>query len=81
LTRLFKADDKRIRADYNSYQLCQQKKAIESRAWTWQELNLYRQQQFSENWILTRDLRLRENLWDKAHVESYVKKAEQNICL
>lgn len=79
LERLFKADDKRIRSDYNSYRLCQQKKSIKSRAWTWRELNLYRQKQYNQYWILTRNLHLRENLWDKAHVEGYVKKTEQNL--
>ena len=79
LERLFKADDKRIRPDYNSYQMCQQKKAFRSRAWTWQELNLYRQQQYNQNWILTRDLHLRENLWDKEHVENYIRESGQDI--
>lgn len=79
LERLFKADDKRVRPDYNSYRLCQQKKAVKSRAWTWQELNLYRQQQYNQYWILTGDLHLRENLWDKTHVRSYIRESVQNI--
>ena len=79
LEKLFKADDKRIRSDYNSYRLCQQKKAVKSRAWTWQELNLYRQQQYNQNWILTRNLRLRENLWDRTRVERYIEKSGQEV--
>lgn len=41
LTRLFRGDDKRIRCNYDSYDLAQQNRAVDSRAWTYRALQLY----------------------------------------
>lgn len=38
LAELFRADDKRVRQNYDSYRLCREHKTAQSRAWTFKEL-------------------------------------------
>ncbi len=41
LARLFHADDKKVRTEYDSYRLARDNRAVGSRAWTFRELQLY----------------------------------------
>lgn len=53
LVKLFRADDKRVRTNYDSYSLAQQKQKSESRAWIYDDWKDYRDKEKNEMWRVT----------------------------
>lgn len=53
LARLFRADDKRRRQNYNSYKLAQQKKASTSQSWNYEKWKKYMNEEKNEMWVIT----------------------------